>query len=174
MSSEEQQPGPSGVSQEERQPTPSGVSQEELSSPSGTRITQAQRPPQGTGSKPSLKSRKRKRPGEAPKTISIYPEERWQWKVKQRETNNARKKAIYEEIILIVENTHEWIFGDIFSALAAIRALRRRDPDGIAKAAHTCDEFYFLCRKLGLFNIDPFLWHTVYALQRKPYEWDTD
>ena len=174
ISREEQQPDPSGVSQEEQQPAPTGVSQEELASPSGMIITHAQRPPQGTGSKPSLKSKKRKHPSKTQMTISISPEERWQWKQKQREINNARKKAIYEEILLIVENTHEWIFGDTTSAVSALRALRRRDLDGIAQAAHTFDEFYYLCRKMGLFNIEPSLWDTVYALQCKPIEWNTD
>ena len=175
MSTEkEQQPGPSGVSQEEQQPAPSGVSQEELASPSGMRITHVQRPPQGTGSKPSLKSKERKQRTKTQKTVSISPEERWQWRQKQRETNNARKKVIYEEILLIVENTHEWIFGDTLSTLSALRALRRRDLDGIAQAAHTSDDFYYLCRKIGLFNVEPSLWDTVYALQRKPHEWDTD
>ena len=161
-------------SKEEQQPDPSGVSQEELASPSGMRITHVQRPPQGTGSKPSLKSKKRKHRGKTQKTVSISPEQRWHWKQKQREINNARKKAIYEEILLIVENMHEWIFGDTISLTSALRALRRRDLDGIAKAAHTSEEFYDLCRKIGLFNIEPSLWDTVYALQCKPDEWDTD
>ena len=161
-------------SEEEQQPGPSGVPQEELASPSGMRITHVQRPPQGTGSKPPMKSKKRKHCGKAKKTVSISPEQRWQLKREQREARNARKKAIYEEILDILQNMHEWLFSDTISLALALQALRRRDLDGIAQAAQTSEEFYDLCRKFGLFNIEPSLWDMVYALQCKPDECDTD
>ena len=161
-------------SEEEQQPGPSGVSQEELASPSGMRITHVQRPPQGTGSKHQLKSKKRKHRGKAKKTVPISPEQLKQLKREQRETKNARKKAIYEEILDILQNMHEWYFKDTMSLALALQALRRRDLDGIAQAAQTSSEFYDLCQMSGLFTIEPSLWDMVYAVQCTPDECDTD
>ena len=92
-------------------------------------ITHVLRPPQETGGKPPLKSKKRKHGGKAQKTVSISPKQFNQLKREQREARNARKqrearnareKAIYEEILLILQNTHEWIFGDITSLTLAL------------------------------------------------------
>ena len=125
------------------------------------RITHVQRPPQGTGSKHQLKSKKRKHRGKAKKTVPISSE---QLKRKQRETNNARKKAIYEEILDILQNMHEWYFKDTISLALALQALRRRDLHGIAQAAQT-SEFYDLCQNAGLFTLEPTLWRMVYAVE---------
>ena len=195
VSQEEQQPVPSGVSQEEQQPVPSGVSQEELASPWGTRITQ------GTGSKPPLKSKKKKHGGKASKTVSISPEQLKQLKREQREakkhaweqrearnarvqrevrnareqikTRNPQQKAIYGEILLILQNMHEWIFGDTTSLALALRAVRRRDLDGIMKVAQTSDEFFNLCERCGLFIIEPEL-REILTVPYTSDEWDTD
>ena len=137
-------------------------------------ITHIQRPPQGTGSKPPLKSKKRKHGGKAKKTVSISPEQFNQLKREQREARNAREKAIYEEILLILQNMHEWIFRDTISLTLALRAVRRRDLDGIAKAAQTSSEFYDLCENCGLFTIEPSLWEKVYAVPCTSDECDTD
>ena len=69
---------------------------------------------------------------------------------------------------------HEWYFSDTISLALALQALRRRDLDGIAQAAQTSEEFYDLCRKFGLFNIEPGLSDMVYAAQCMPDECDTD
>ena len=133
------------------------------------RITHVQRPPQGTGSKHQLKSKKRKHRGKAKKTVPVSSE---QLKREQRETNNAQKKAIYEEILDILQNMHEWYFKDTTSLALALQALRRRDPHGIAQAAQTSSEFYDLCQKFGLFAHEPNLWRMVYAVQYMPDECD--
>ena len=161
-------------SKEEQQPGPSGVSQGELASPSGMRITHVQRPPQGTGSKPPLKSKKRKHRGKAKKTVSFSPEHWKQLKRERREAKNARKKAIYEEILDILQNMHEWYFKDTISLTLALQALRRQDLDGIAQAAQTSSEFYDLCENCGLFTVEPSLWTMVYAVPCTSDECDTD
>ena len=69
---------------------------------------------------------------------------------------------------------HEWIFKDTISLALALQALRRRDLDGIAKAAQTSSEFYDLCERCGLFTIEPDLWTKVYAVPCTSDECDTD
>ena len=146
-------------------------------------IIHVQRPPQGTGSKPPLKSKKRKHGGKAKKTVSISPEQFNQLKREQREAKNAREqrearnareKAIYEENLLILQNMHEWIFGDTTSLTLALRAVRRRDLDGIAKLAQTSDEFFDLCERCGLFTIEPDLREKAIAVPCTSDAFDTD
>ena len=146
-------------------------------------ITHVLRPPQGTGSKPPLKSKKRKHCGKTQKTVSISPEQFNQLKREQREAKNAREqrearnareKAIYEEILLILQNMHEWIFSDTISLALALRAVRSRDLDGIVKVAQTSEEFCDLCERCGLFTIEPSLWEKIYAVPCTSDECDTD
>ena len=155
-------------------------------------ITHVLRPPQGTGSKPPLKSKKRKHGGKAQKTVSISPEQTSQLEREQREarnareqrevrnareqikTRNAREKAIYGEIFLILQNMHEWIFGDTTSLALALRAVRRRDLDGIVKVAQTSDEFFDLCERCGLFTIEPDLRDKALGIPYTSDECDTD
>ena len=69
---------------------------------------------------------------------------------------------------------HEWIFGDTISLALALRAVRRRDLDGIAKVAQTSDEFFDLCERCGLFTIEPDLRDKALGIPSTSDECDTD
>ena len=98
-------------------------------------IIQVRHAPQESGRKHQLKSKKRsacshcfkpydparKHRCKSKKTILISPV---QLKREQREINNARKKAIYEEVLEILQNMHEWYFKDITSLTLALQALK--------------------------------------------------
>ena len=92
----------------------------------------------------------------------------------QIKTRNAWEKAIYGKILLILQNMHEWIFGDTTSLALALRVVRRRDLDGIMKVAQTSDEFFDLCERCGLFTIEPELREKILTTPYISDEWDTD
>ena len=93
------------------------------------------------------------------KTVLISPE---QLKREQREMLNTRKKAIYEDVLNIVQNMSNWLFEDKQGLATVLRALRRRDLRGIVQGVQAFPRFYYLCRNSGLFTIEPPLWDMVY------------
>ena len=137
-------------------------------------ITQVRHAPQGSGRKHQLKSKKRsvcshcfkpynharKHRCKSEKTVLISPE---QLKREQREILNTRKKAIYEDVLNIVQNMHDWLFKNKQALALVLQALRRRDLRGIAQGVQASQEFYDLCRKSGSFSLEPPLWDMVYG-----------
>ena len=107
-------------------------------------ITQVHHDPQGSGRKRQQKSKKRsvcsrcfkpydharKHRCKSKKTVLISPE---QLKREQREMLNTRKKAIYEDVLNIVQNMSKWLFEDKQVLATVLRALRRRDLRGIVQ-----------------------------------------
>ena len=94
------------------------------------------------------------------KTLPISPE---QLKREQREMLNIQKKAIYENVLDIVQNMHDWLLKDKQALVLVLRALRCRDLRGIVQGVQASPEFYDLCQKCGLFTIEPPLWNMVYS-----------
>ena len=84
-----------------------------------------------------------------------------QLKQEEREMLNTCKKAIYEDVLNIVQNMSDWLFEDKQVLALVLRALRRRDLCGIVQAVQASPQFYDLCQKCGLFTVEPPLWDMV-------------